>query len=152
MWVATVGVPAGVERAIEPDWRPMRPALRWTSVCIDCADAGLLADFYCRLLGWQVTARDGEGWVQAGDPDGGIGLNFQSEDWYRPPTWPEQPEEQTKMMHFEILVDDLEAAVAHAIAAGATVAPDQPPDRDPNGLRVMLDPAGHPFCLFVEGE
>ncbi len=129
-----------------------RPALRWTTVCIDCADADRLADFYCRLLGWQVTASDGPGWVQVGDPAGGVGLNFQSEEWYRPPTWPETPEEQTKMLHFEILVDDLDAAVAHATAAGATVAPHQPPDRDPGGLRVMLDPAGHPFCLFVEGE
>jgi catechol 2,3-dioxygenase-like lactoylglutathione lyase family enzyme len=130
----------------------MGAALRWTTVCVDCADAERLADFYCRLLGWQVAARDGHGWVQVGDPDGGVGLNFQSEDWYRAPTWPEKPEEQTKMLHFEILVDDMEAAVAHAVAAGATVAPHQPPDRDHSGLRVMLDPAGHPFCLFVEGE
>ena len=127
------------------------PELRWTTVCIDCANAERLADFYCHLLGWQITARDGDGWVQARDPNGGVGLNFQSERWYQPPTWPEQPEEQTKMLHFEILVDDLEAAVAHATAAGATVA-HQPADRDQSGLRVMLDPAGHPFCLFVQGE
>ena len=42
--------------------------------------------------------------------------------------------------------------VPHAVAAGATVAPHQPPDRDESRLRVMLDPAGHPFCLFVAGE
>jgi catechol 2,3-dioxygenase-like lactoylglutathione lyase family enzyme len=126
--------------------------IRWTTVCIDCGDASALAEFYCRLLGWQVTARDGDGWVQARDPNGGIGLNFQSEQWYEPPTWPEQPGRQAKMLHFEILVDDVEAAVATAVAAGATVAPDQPADRDPSKLRVMLDPAGHPFCLFVAGE
>ena len=85
--------------------------LRWTTVCIDGRDAESLADFYCRLLGWQITARDGHGWVQAWDPNGGVGLNFQSEAWYRPPTWPEEPHEQAKMLHFEILVDDLEAAV-----------------------------------------
>jgi catechol 2,3-dioxygenase-like lactoylglutathione lyase family enzyme len=129
----------------------MDAKVHWTTVCIDCADAEVLAEFYCRLLGWQVTTRD-DGWVQARDPTGGVGLNFQAEDWYRPPTWPEQPGEQTKMLHFEILVDDLEAAIAGAVAAGATVAPHQPPDRDQRGLRVMLDPAGHPFCLFVEGE
>lgn len=129
----------------------MSANVRWTTVCIDCADADELAEFYCRLLGWQVTARD-DGWVQARDPLGGVGLNFQAEDWYTPPTWPEQPGEQAKMLHFEILADDLEAAVADAVAAGATEALHQPPDRDPSGLRVMLDPAGHPFCLFVEGE
>jgi catechol 2,3-dioxygenase-like lactoylglutathione lyase family enzyme len=129
----------------------MAANVRWTTVCIDCADADELAEFYCRILGWQLGARD-DGWVQARDPNGGVGLNFQAEEWYVPPTWPEQPGEQTKMLHFEILVDDLETAVADAVAAGATVAPHQPPDRDQNGLRVMLDPAGHPFCLFVEGE
>jgi catechol 2,3-dioxygenase-like lactoylglutathione lyase family enzyme len=129
----------------------MGAKVRWTTVCIDCADAEVLAEFYCRLLGWQVSARD-DGWVQARDPNGGVGLNFQAEEWYLPPIWPEQPGEQAKMLHFEILVDDLEAAVASAIAAGATIAPHQPSDRDPRGLRVMLDPAGHPFCLFVEGE
>ena len=128
------------------------PALRWTTVCVDCADAEQLADFYCYLLGWQVKARDGEGWVQVGDPNGGVGLNFQAEEWYQPPTWPEKPGEQAKMLHFEILVEDMEAAVAHATAGGATVAPHQPVDRDQSGLRVMLDPAGHPFCLFVAGE
>ena len=128
-----------------------RPAMHWTTVCIDCADADRLADFYCRLLGWKITARDGPGWVQVGDPAGGVGLNFQSEQWYQPPTWPETPEEQTKMLHFEILVDDLDAAVAHASVAGATVAPRQPPDRDPDGLRGDARP-GHPFCLFVDGE
>ena len=41
------------------------PELRWTTVCIDCANAERLADFYCHLLGWKITARDGDGWVQA---------------------------------------------------------------------------------------
>ena len=50
------------------------------------------------------------------------------------------------MAHLEILVDDLDAAVAVAVAAGATVAEFQPQD----GVRVCLDPDGHPFCLYVE--
>jgi hypothetical protein len=51
------------------------------------------------------------------------------------------------MIHFEIQADDIDAAVAHAIAAGARQAEPQPQDRSPDQLRVMLDPAGHPFCL-----
>jgi catechol 2,3-dioxygenase-like lactoylglutathione lyase family enzyme len=127
-------------------------SLKWTTVTIDCRDAEALADFYCRLLSWEVTARDGRGWVQARDPNGGVGLNFQSDSNYHSPTWPERPDEQAKMLHFEILVDDVEAAVAHAAAAGGTVAPHQPHDRDPSRIRVMLDPAGHPFCLYAAGE
>ena len=49
------------------------------------------------------------------------------------------------MMHLDIEVDDLAAAGAHAIAAGATLADFQPQDH----VRVYLDPAGHPFCLWV---
>lgn len=126
--------------------------IEWVRVTLDCADAEGLASFYAELLGWEVTARDGRGWVQIEDPAGGVGLNIQADDAYRPPTWPEQPGEQGKMMHFEVLVNDLAAAVDLAIRSGGAEAVYQPPDRDPTRLRVMLDPAGHPFCLFVQGE
>ncbi|WP_425554049.1 VOC family protein [Kribbella karoonensis] len=32
---------------------------------------------------------------------------------------------------------------------GAREARQQPTDRDPHRLRIMLDPAGHPFCLWT---
>lgn len=47
--------------------------------------------------------------------------------------------------HLDIKVDDLDAASAHAVAGGATGADFQPQD----DVRVHLDPAGHPFCLFI---
>jgi catechol 2,3-dioxygenase-like lactoylglutathione lyase family enzyme len=125
---------------------------RWKSVCIDCADAEELARFYGSLLGWPVSARDGRGWVQLRDPAGGVGLNLQAEDWYEPPVWPEERGAQAKMLHFEVEVDDLEAAIAAAVAAGGHVADHQPADRAPDRIRVMIDPAGHPLCLFVAGE
>jgi catechol 2,3-dioxygenase-like lactoylglutathione lyase family enzyme len=123
-----------------------RPSLRWTGVCLDCSDADELAGFYARLLGYEEAGRDGEGWIAMRDPAGGTDLLIQAEAWYRPPEWPERPGEQTKMIHFEIEVDDLDAAVAHAVASGARIAEHQPQA----GVRVMLDPAGHPFCLFVD--
>ncbi len=49
------------------------------------------------------------------------------------------------MIHLDIEVDDLDDGVAWAIEAGATLAEHQPQD----DVRVMLDPAGHPFCLFA---
>ncbi len=122
------------------------------NVCIDCGDANELAEFYRRLLGWEVTASDGTGWRQLRDPAGGVGINIQAEPWYTPPVWPEQPDTQHKMMHFEIEVRDLEAAIELATDAGGMVAPFQPDERDAERLRIMLDPAGHPFCLFVAGE
>ena len=50
------------------------------------------------------------------------------------------------MMHLEIRVDDLALAVEHAVAVGATVAEHQPQE----DVRVCLDPAGHPFCLYLD--
>jgi catechol 2,3-dioxygenase-like lactoylglutathione lyase family enzyme len=137
--------------------RRSHPAMRWTGVCIDCADAEELAEFYGRLLGWEISARDtpatrqgGSEWIAMLDPAGGVGLSFQAEEWYEPPVWPEQPGAREKMLHFEIAVDDLDAAVADVVTAGGRIAPHQPADRDPAHLRVMLDPAGHPFCLFAD--
>jgi catechol 2,3-dioxygenase-like lactoylglutathione lyase family enzyme len=128
------------------------PPNRWVGVSIDCLDAGPVARFYEQLLGFEVRTFSPPGWAQLNDPAGGVHLNVQGEPKYEPPTWPEQPGEQQKMLHFEIEVDDLEAAVATALAAGGTEAPWQPPDRDPSRIRIVLDPAGHPLCLFLRGE
>ena len=122
-----------------------RPTLRLETVNIDCADAGAMADFYGRLLGWAVTLRDDD-FVLMRDPAGGTGLSFQERSDYRAPTWPEVPGGQDKMLHLDIRVDDLDAAVAHALACGARLAEYQ----GRTDLRVLLDPAGHPFCLFIE--
>ena len=124
---------------------------RWVGLAIDCGDAPPMARFYEGLLGFEVREL-GPRWAQLFDPAGGVHLNIQAEDWYRPPTWPEEPEALTKMMHFEVQVDDLEAAVARALALGGAEAPWQPPNRDRTRMRIMLDPAGHPLCLFVAGE
>jgi hypothetical protein len=49
------------------------------------------------------------------------------------------------MVHLDIEVEDLEAAIAHPVAAVATLAEYQPQE----SVRVHLDPASHPFCLWV---
>lgn len=125
---------------------------RWVGVAIDCADVGPVAHFYERLLGFEVREFTPPRWAQLHDPAGGVHINIQGEDWYKPPTWPERPDMQDKMMHFEVRVDDLDAAIATAIDAGGSQAPWQPPDRNPERIRIMLDPAGHPLCLFLRGE
>jgi len=121
-------------------------------VCIDGSDGSALANFYAGLLGWEITANDGDEWFQLRDPDGGVGLNIQQEAGYRPPVWPEKSGEQQKMMHFEVEVVDLDDAVDLALRLGGSEASFQPPDRDQSRIRVMLDPAGHPLCLFLHGE
>ncbi len=86
-------------------------------------------------------------WVRLRPPNGGTGLSFQTEPDHVPPVWPPAPGEQQMMMHLDIGADDLDRAGAWAIEAGATPAEHPPPD----DVRVMLDPAGLPFCLFRGG-
>jgi catechol 2,3-dioxygenase-like lactoylglutathione lyase family enzyme len=114
------------------------------TINIDCADAAEMAAFYARLLGWEITFDAGD-FILMRDPNGGAGLSFQEFATYRPPTWPEQADGQDKMIHLDIKVDDLDAAVAYALEAGARMAEFQGRE----DLRVLLDPAGHPFCLFT---
>ncbi len=119
------------------------PRMTLTATVLDSPDARVLADFYRRLLGWKMRADEPE-WVTLRPPDGGAGLSFQTEAAYVRPTWPAGPGDQQMMMHLDIEVDDLDAGGAHAVAAGAEVAEFQPQD----DVRVYLDPAGHPFCLW----
>ena len=68
---------------------------------------------------------------------------FQQTTDYQAPVWPPVDGAQRPMMHFDFQVGDLDSAVGEALALGATVAAAQPQEN----VRVLLDPAGHPFCL-----
>ncbi len=116
-----------------------------SGVVLDAPDAQELAAFYRELLGW-TTTNDEPDWVTLRPPGGGTGVSFQSEPEYQRPTWPSRKQDQQMMLHLDIRVDDLDAAVARALALGAVLADFQPQRH----VRVCLDPAGHPFCLFVE--
>ncbi len=119
------------------------PRLTLAGFVLDSPDAQALSGFYRRLLGGEVE-EDEAHWVALRLPDGGPLLSFQTERAYVPPTWPSGPADQQMMAHLDIRVDDLDAAGAHAVATGAVLADYQPQD----DVRVYLDPAGHPFCLF----
>jgi catechol 2,3-dioxygenase-like lactoylglutathione lyase family enzyme len=123
-----------------------RPRLTLSGIVLDTPDPRALAAFYQRLLGWTIGTDDPD-WVTLRSPDGGPGLSFQVEAAYRRPVWPAGPGDQQMSVHLDIGVDDLEAACAHAVEAGAVPAAFQPQD----DVRVHLDPDGHPFCLFALG-
>jgi catechol 2,3-dioxygenase-like lactoylglutathione lyase family enzyme len=120
--------------------------MRMAATVLGAPDARALASFYRRLLGWTV-ADDEPDWVRLTDPDGGAGLSFQSEPDHAAPTWPTTGGEQQMMMHLDIAVEDLAEAVTAAQSLGARLADWQPQER----VRVLIDPAGHPFCLFEAG-
>jgi catechol 2,3-dioxygenase-like lactoylglutathione lyase family enzyme len=121
-----------------------QPRMKLTAAVLGAPDARELAAFYHRLLGWPYGA-DEPDWVTLRPPEGGAGLSFQTEVDHVRPTWPAGPGDQQMMVHLDIEVDDLEAAGARALAAGATLAEFQPQEK----VRVYQDPAGHPFCLWA---
>jgi len=126
--------------------------LEVTTVTIGARDVVRLVRFYAQLLGrpeptsvLERVAAGTEDWVAIRDPDGGLSLAVQHEPNQERVTWPAGPGQQHMQLHLEIRADDLDSAVAHAIECGATPA-DHQPQQD---VRVMLDPEGHPFCLWV---
>jgi catechol 2,3-dioxygenase-like lactoylglutathione lyase family enzyme len=119
----------------------------WWGVALDAPDARELARFYATLLGWEI-AREGPAWATIGPTDGVAYLAFQTSPGYERPVWPSTDGAQQMMMHLDFQVDDLDAAVAHAVDLGAQEAQYQPQD----DVRVLLDPAGHPLCLYLDTE
>jgi hypothetical protein len=113
-----------------------------TATVLDTPDPRGLARFYAALLDWPI-ATDDPAWVTL--RPGGRGLSFQLEPDHVPPVWPAGPGDPRMQAHLDVQVDDLVSATAFAQSLGATVAEFQPQD----DVRVMLDPAGHPFCLYV---
>jgi catechol 2,3-dioxygenase-like lactoylglutathione lyase family enzyme len=124
-----------------------RPRTRLSATVLGAPEPRELAEFYRRLLGWRVKW-DEPDWVMLEAPGGGAGLSFQREDEHVRPVWPAARGDQQMMMHLDIEVDDLDEASAYAVAEGASVAEYQPQE----DVRVLLDPAGHPFCLFLPGH
>jgi hypothetical protein len=117
------------------------PLVEWVALTIDCADPNTLADFYGFGLGAEVKQRDEDSaWVVLD----GLPLVLQAVEGYRAPTWPSP--EVPQQAHFEIVVHDPDEAAARLVEHGATYSDHQDPD-DPHFI-VMLDPAGHPFCLI----
>jgi hypothetical protein len=125
---------------------PLRTKTQWWGVTLDAPDGRALARFYAELLGWQVYGDDPEGASVAPSEDAGYNLAFQTEKHYVRPVWPAVPGQPQMSMHLDIEVDDLKESVAHALSVGAELAEFQPQEN----VRVMLDPAGHPFCLYLD--
>jgi catechol 2,3-dioxygenase-like lactoylglutathione lyase family enzyme len=136
-----------------------RPAMRLSGPSVEAPDVSALVHFYERLLGWEVEAlfgpRDGsppgDGWgrLRPADKAPGQKIEVQWQEHYQPPVWPGEAGRPTMQWHLDWWVEDLEAGVAWAIDCGALEASPQPSDRDLSRLRIMLDPAGHPFCLWT---
>ncbi|MEJ5914327.1 VOC family protein [Pseudokineococcus sp. 1T1Z-3] len=129
------------------------PALQLSSTVLGAPDPRALAAFYRDLLGGELRVDEPE-WVILGLP-GEKALSFQQEAHHVPPVWPQGPGDQQMQLHLDVEVvvsgedpaASLAAAAARAVELGGRLAEQQPQEH----VRVVLDPAGHPFCLFVGG-
>lgn len=117
--------------------------MRLTAITLDCADPRALADFYARATGFEPHPGSGTDFAGLTREDG-LFLGFQRVDGYRAPQWPEPSLPQQS--HLDFAVDDLDEAEAVLLELGA-----RKPEHQPGGdrWRVLIDPAGHPFCLTL---
>jgi catechol 2,3-dioxygenase-like lactoylglutathione lyase family enzyme len=117
------------------------PIVELAGITLDCPDPAPMAEFYSRAFGVSISDEDSEGasiYLSTGPP-----ILFRRVENYRPPTWPAQ--DVPMQIHLEFWVDDLDAAQGRLRELGATLCEFQPL-RD-HGNLVMIDPAGHPFCI-----
>ena len=134
---------------------------RILQVVLDGTSIRELAEFYRKLFGLQYRPGDeppaagdpderGEDWLVLQNPLGGPQLAFQQVERLIPTTWPD--DSVPMQMHLDTTVEsvaELDAQHERALALGAKMIYDRSADPD-EPLRVYADPAGHPFCVFVD--
>lgn len=124
---------------------------------LDAEDPRALAEFYRELFGLRYRPGDEpapndpdrDDWVVLVDDDGRRALAFQGVARLPRSTWPSA--EVPQQLHLDSTVPDAEELVRQrdrVIALGGTLAFDRFDDPD-EPLYVFVDPAGHPFCIFV---
>ncbi|MDO3102736.1 VOC family protein [Mycobacteroides abscessus subsp. abscessus] len=117
----------------------MTTTARLGAISIDCADPAALAQFYRQVLDLEVLFESEQFVALKG---AAVLLTFQRVADHQPPQWPEGG--VPKQLHLELAASDLDAEEARILGLGATKAEVQP---NPSGWRVLVDLAGHPFCI-----
>ncbi len=132
---------------------------RLLHTALDATNARELAEFYRELLGLRYRpgdepptdgTPDDADWLVLVDADGTRKLAFQQVDDLPRTNWPEPPGIPMQM-HLDTTVtsvSELERQCERALALGAELRLDRTDDPD-EPLYVLVDPAGHPFCIFV---
>jgi hypothetical protein len=115
------------------------------NVQIACAGSEIdqLASLYGELLGMQ---RYRPGYVKLAKEGGGFEIGFESDGGpgNARARWPDPDHPQQG--HLDIEVGDLDAGEELVLGRGATRL------RDYGDHRVYADPAGHPFCLYLDSD
>lgn len=114
----------------------------WWAVTIDSEDPRRQAEFWGAVLGCEVqpAGTDRPGWyrLQPRGPEGPF-VNLQPAG---------EPKTGKVRIHLDVLVDDLEAAVARVVALGGVDRGSR--EHLPRGrIAVLQDPEGNEFCLLA---
>ncbi len=118
-------------------------------VCIDVDNLDRALDFYSRALGLRPGRRQGDSWAEL------LGAAVPIDVLAKPPGTAATPAGGPQRhyarhwtpVHLDVVVANLDAAVARAQACGATL--EQPVQvRDWGRMANLADPFGHGFCLL----
>lgn len=113
------------------------PVAKLAMVTLDAPDAAELGRFYAEVLGWPLVHSD-ENYAMLSGPSHALGIGTIPD--FKKPNW---PDDGHKQFHLDLAADDVEAAAARCVELGAARAEPQPGET----WVVLLDPAGHPFCI-----
>lgn len=113
------------------------PVASLAMVTLDAPDAAVLGEFWSQVLGWPVAFSD-ENYVMLTGPSHALGIGTIPD--HQRPSW---PDDGRKQFHLDLAADDVEAAARRCVELGATRPDEQPGE----GYVVLIDPAGHPFCV-----
>ena len=123
-------------------------SIKLKTVILECRNIPQLVSFYTSLLHWPVVY-ELETFVGIHSNEDEMGIAFQYDENYIPPTWPAKQGQQQIMAHLDFAVADkseLKESVEKAVMLGAKIADEQYGGEE---WITMLDPAGHPFCFVV---
>lgn len=113
------------------------PVARLAMVTLDASDPAALAEFWAAVLGWPIAYAD-ENYAMLTGPSHALGIG--KVDDHHKPNW---PDDGRKQFHLDLAADDVSAAVERCVELGAVRPEEQPGET----WVVLLDPAGHPFCV-----
>ena len=114
------------------------------SICVDCTDAELLADFWTAVLGWQVKARGwqstdhGKDGVSIGTDEGALEIDFR---WV-----PDGAKTIKNRLHLDINPTDRDQDEELERLIGLGARPVDVGQRNAS-WHVLVDPEGNEFCL-----
>jgi catechol-2,3-dioxygenase len=114
-------------------------ANRITALAVDCTDAERLAEFWTKVLGWQITERDEDAIRIAADPEARFAIDLI--------TVPDGPKQTKNRLHLDVNATDRDQAAEldRLLALGAV-----PVDIGQGDVswHVLADPEGNEFCLL----